>query len=393
MNLSLYFHIPFCEKRCIYCDFNTTTGKSGLIPDYIQALSKEIRVVTAHSDLSDVHSIYFGGGTPSLIPIDQYDLLFQTINESFHLTKDCEISLEANPGTLSGAYVSALKTLGFNRISLGVQSTNAFDLARLSRIHDVNDILKSFTMLRNAGFDNINLDLIFGLPWQDKASWEHSLERAAALEPEHFSLYSLIIEPGTKLYDWHQKGWINQQDQDLEGDMYEFAMDFLSQKGYEHYEISNWARIKPGKDLRCRHNFQYWLNAPYLGLGAGSHGYIENIRTENEPDLEKYIEMINRPMAIDREFPQSPTTIGTQIVDQNTQMKDFMLLGLRLIRDGVSVARFFEWYRKSMGDVFKDEIKILESQGLIAWEGDLRNKLRLTKRGILVANQVFMQFV
>jgi len=393
MNLSLYFHIPFCEKRCNYCDFNTTTGKSTLIPDYIGALSKEIKYFKQFCDEYHVHSVYFGGGTPSLIPISRYETLFAIIESNFHLTDDCEISLEANPGTLSVDYVSGLKALGFNRVSLGVQSTQSYDLQRLGRIHDVNEILSSFAILRKAGFNNINLDMIFGLPWQDLSSWENSLQRALILKPEHFSLYSLIIEPGTKLYEWYQKGWVNLQDQDLEGDMYELAMDTLSQEGFEQYEISNWARKSSKKDYRSRHNLQYWLNAPYLGFGAGAHGYFHNIRTENEPDLEKYIARLFASSTCGLDFPQSSGTVRTEKVDKSTQMKDFMWLGLRLIQEGASKNRFMDWYGESMEDVFMDEITYLINQGLVAWDSASKNNLRLTKGGILVANQVFMQFV
>ncbi|MGI6741842.1 MAG: radical SAM family heme chaperone HemW [Brevefilum sp.] len=393
MNHSLYLHIPFCEKRCHYCDFNTTTGKAALIPDYISALSKEIQIAKYCPDPLLIHSVYFGGGTPSLIPISQYESIFKAIHDGFHLTDDCEISLEANPGTLSYAYVSGLKALGFNRISLGVQSTNNFDLERLSRIHDVDEVLNSFSMLREAGFDNINLDLIFGLPWQNLVSWENSLKRAVALQPEHFSLYSLIIEPGTRLHDWHQKGLINPQDQDLEGDMYQFAVDFLASQGYEHYEISNWVKRNPNVDHRCRHNMQYWLNAPYFGFGTGSHGFVNQIRTENEPDLELYIEKIEQNPLNERDFPRTPVTINAQKVDDSTQMKDFMLLGLRLIQDGVSNARFADCFGRSMHSVFVNEINLLESQGLVAWQGRSKDRLRLTKRGILLANRVFMEFV
>ncbi len=393
MNVSLYLHIPFCQHRCYYCDFNTTTGKSGLIPAYIKALSKEVRIVSESKTEFLIHTIYFGGGTPTLIAIDLYKELLTIIRTRFHVSNDCEISIEANPGTLSYDYLSGLRDLGFNRISMGVQSTNPVDLVRLDRIHSVADVLENLYAARKVGFRNINLDLIFSLPWQTLEDWQHSLKLALQLAPEHFSLYSLIIEPKTMLYCWYQKGLLAEQDQDLEGDMYESAMEMLQGEGYEQYEISNWAKKDIKKDYRCRHNLQYWLNRPYLGLGTGSHGYILGIRTENEPVLEEYIRRLKQDQLIPYDFPVSPATISTERINKDTQMKDFMLLGLRLVQEGVSKERFLNCYGEKMDKVFSKEIALLLKQGLVTWQKGDQARLCLTKRGIMVANQVFLHFV
>lgn len=395
MNKSIYIHIPFCRHRCHYCDFNTNTGKDALIPDYARALINEFRIVSEGDNGDPVHSLYFGGGTPSLIPVRTYEKLISELHKRFFLTKDCEISLEANPGTLSLNYLTGLRALGFNRISIGVQSTNPVDLQRLDRIHTVEDVLKSVYHAKKAGFKNINLDLIFALPGQNRANWKNSLQRAINLKPHHFSVYSLIIEPGTQLNRWYQRGLIPAGDQDLEADMYEDTMVLLEEAGYTHYEISNWHKIDGERDYRCRNNLQYWLNQPYYGFGAGAHGYINSIRTINVQDLEDYLQKLNHENSFDRnlQYPSSPATISTSVVDRETQMKEFMMLGLRLIKEGVSEKRFHQAYGVLMQAEFDGEIQYLLERDLIAWKNGADRKLCLTHRGILLANQVFMEFL
>ena len=364
-----------------------------MIPAYVDALIKEFRVVINNQSDMTIDTIYFGGGTPSLISAAGYEKLLTELDTVFLLTENCEISLEANPGTISLDYLERLNNLGFNRISLGVQSTDTFDLLRLDRIHDIDDVLSSVSHARSAGFENINLDLIFGLPWQDLTSWQNSLQRAIQLNPEHFSIYSLIIEPGTPLYYWFQRGLIAETDQDLEGEMYELTINMLHEAGYEHYEISNWRKRSLEKDCRCRHNLQYWRNQPYFGFGASAHGYVEQKRTVNIPNLFNYLEVMKDNEPGIRPFPAGPATISMTPVDLQTQMRDFMMLGLRLTQEGVSENRFQRFYRKSMKSVFEEEISYLLTNKLIEWvDADLQ-QLRLTPRGIMVANQVFMQFV
>ncbi|MDY6846501.1 MAG: radical SAM family heme chaperone HemW [Chloroflexota bacterium] len=393
MNHSLYIHMPFCRHRCHYCDFNTYVGKSALIPAYVDALIKELRIVNRTKQGIPVHTIYFGGGTPSLIPISSYNKIMNAIETNFTLTSDCEISLEANPGTLTLDYLSGLLSLGFNRISIGVQSMDPFDLIRLDRSHSVWDVLESVYHARLAGFGNINLDLIFGLPWQDLETWEKTLSRAIALSPEHFSIYSLIVEPGTPLFAWYQKGLIKRQDQDLEADMYEMALAMLNDAGFDHYEISNWTKNSVTRDTRCRHNLQYWLGYPYLGIGAGAHGFSKGYRTVNVATIQDYIQKLNQNNSPALTFPATPSQIGIEKIDFDTQMSDFMMVGLRLVKEGVSEERFELLFGKSMSEIFKDEISTLIKRGLIEWSVGDERKLHLTKRGMFVANQVFMAFV
>jgi oxygen-independent coproporphyrinogen-3 oxidase len=246
---------------------------------------------------------------------------------------------------------------------------------------------------RKAGFRNVSLDLIFGLPWQNLRSWEETLTRALNLKPDHLSIYSLIIEPGTVFYNWYQKGKIVIKDQDLEADMYELTMHKLEREGFKQYEISNWARTDQNLDFRSHHNLQYWLNLPFLGFGAGAHGYANHIRTENVKGIKDYIKLIEKNSSSGYVFPYSPTTINSIMVDEMTQMRDFMLLGLRLVNQGVTENRFTSDFGLSMKNIFKLEIEDLIAQGLIYWVDKEQTQLRLTKRGILLANRVFRTFV
>lgn len=393
MSISLYIHIPFCQHRCHYCDFNTFAGYEALIPEYLNALFEEIRIVKNYLPNTTLHSIYFGGGTPSLISAHQYQSILSNIRNYFLLTNDCEISLEANPGTISVDYLSQLYDLGFNRISIGAQSTDSFDLLRLDRTHSIADIVKAVEFARKAKFTNISLDMIFNLPWQNLTSWEYSLSRAINLAPDHFSLYALIIEPGTTLSNWKQRGLIALQNQDLEADMYELAINRLEQSGYYQYEISNWAKRSADNDFRCKHNLQYWRNLPYIGVGAGAHGYLGNVRIENVAEIERYIPRLTKEKCKSWAFPITPASFHTEMIDHATQMRDFIWLGLRMIDEGVSEDRFSHTFGISMYEVFKAEIDELLSLGLIKWGSQDKNSLHLTRRGVMLANQVFMRFV
>ncbi len=393
MKVSLYIHVPFCRHRCHYCDFITTTGQDDKIGAYVEALKKELRIAISQDNDFTIHSIYFGGGTPSLVPAEYYHDLIDLIRSLATVTGDCEISMEANPGTITPAYLEGVRAAGINRLSLGVQSTDPFDLQRLDRIHTVDDVLHGVRDARRAGFENINLDLIFALPWQDLEGWQRSLDRALALQTDHFSLYSLIVEPGTPLHAWYQRGLIAVQDQDLEAEMYEHAMGTLAEAGFTHYETSNWARQDSTRDYRCRHNLQYWLNQPYLGIGAGAHGYMAAVRTENVHSLGQYLHKMTNEAQKTVPFPETPATMNSEPVDLLTQMKDQMMLGLRLINEGVSASSFERRFGAAMRDVFAQEIANLIQLGLVEWVGENKTALRLTRRGVMVANQAFMAFV
>ncbi len=396
-NYSLYLHIPFCRHRCAYCDFNTYAGMNDLIGDYTHALCQEIELAAAHFPAhAGVHTLFFGGGTPSLLPLPDLAQILTTIRAHFTLTPDAEITLEANPGTVSLEYLCGLRALGVNRLSMGMQSANPNDLRILEREHTFFDVINAVKWARQAGFTNLNLDLIFGLPYQTLASWQHTLDLAVGLQPEHFSMYSLILEHGTPMNAWVERGLLTMPEDDLAASMYEWALEQLPKVGYDQYEISNWARRdSTGQVIACQHNLQYWLNQPYLGLGAGAHGYAGGVRTANVRAPRAYIERfsdsaIQRFNENEKLFPRTPATVNVTPIDRMTEMQETMMVGLRLVEQGVSATKFEQRFGKKIESVFQKQLLELVGNGALEWVGD---HVRLTERGKMVGNQVFMQFI
>ena len=402
MPYSLYFHIPFCTHRCAYCDFNTYAGQERLIPAYVEALCNEIhRVAASTPGRLPVHTIFFGGGTPSLLPPEQFEKILNTIRENFAVSDpSMELSLEANPGTVSLESLRGLRRAGFNRISFGVQSFHPVELRQLERIHDPFDVLNAVRWARQAGFENFNLDLIYGLPEQALVSWQANVKQAVELAPQHLSLYALTIEPGTPYGRWAGHGLLPLPDPDLAADMYEWASEYLDGQGYEQYEISNWAR--PG--FACRHNLQYWRNLPYLGFGAGAHGCANGLRVSDVLHIKSYLARLSDPGLPSLAFPLSPATVTQTRLTPFVEMQETLMLGLRLTQEGVSADAFRQRFGQDLMAVFGKEITELVGLGLlervtpasslshIAEEkpGEIA---RLTRRGRLLGNQVFMRFV
>ena len=404
MKYSLYFHIPFCTHRCAYCDFNTYAGQEAMIPAYVEALCREIEYVGARFSSPDgrggrgegaVHTIFFGGGTPSLLSPPQFDSIFKSIRSIFPLTPDCEITIEANPGTVSYGNLLKLRELGINRISYGVQSANTFELRMLERAHNFLDVIEAVTSARKAGFDNLNLDLIYGLPEQTLKTWQTTVQRILDLHPEHISAYALTLEHGTPFGRWASRGLLPLPDPDLAADMYEWLGETLEANGYVHYEISNWA--KPNRE--CKHNLQYWRGLPYLAFGAGAHGYANGYRYSNVLRIKTYIERLSNieTRISNHEFPLSPAVVNHHRQSPIDDMSEFMMTGLRLTQEGVSTQEFETRFGQSMQDVFGEEINQLLNLGLLEKQTSefLKNSevLRLTQRGRLLGNQVFMRFV
>jgi oxygen-independent coproporphyrinogen-3 oxidase len=287
-----------------------------------------------------------------------------------------------------------MHSLGINRLSLGVQSANPGELRVLERQHDFFDVIQAVRWARQAGLDNLNLDLIFGLPGQTLASWQHTLELVTQLGAEHLSLYALTLEHGTPMAAWTQRGLIREPDPDLGAEMYEYAAQHLDRAGYHQYEISNWARQVSGQLLACRHNLQYWRNLPYLGLGAGAHGYAAGIRTVDVIAPAAYIQRFE---AIDpsapKSFPLTPATQSSQIIDRQAEIGETMMMGLRLVKEGVSARAFHERFGRTLDQVFGAQIERLTRLGLLEWNGEEREILRLTPQAYLLGNQVFIEFI
>ena len=417
--LSLYFHIPFCTHRCAYCDFNTYAGQEDMIPAYVEALAREVEYVgrsfqnvktnEPSDDSTTVHTIFFGGGTPSLLSPLQFDSVFKSIRSAFSLTDDCEITIEANPGTVSYENLLALREIGINRISYGVQSANAFELRMLERAHNFFDVIEAVTSARKAGFDNLNLDLIYGLPEQTLSTWQTTVQRILDLHPEHISAYGLTLEHGTPFGRWASKGLLPLPDPDLAAEMYEWASESLEASGYIQYEISNWAKHVEGQkskvtgltfDVRpstpsfaCHHNLQYWRGLPYLAFGAGGHGYANGYRYSNVLRIKTYIERLagHQLPNTNYRFPLSPATVNHHKQNARDDMSEFMMTGLRLTQEGVSSSEFEKRFGQKLDAVFGKEINELLKLGLV----EIVNSqvLRLTKRGRLLGNQVFLRFV
>ena len=396
---SLYLHIPFCHHRCAYCDFNTYAGLDELIPAYLDALCREAQLLgdSAGARLL-VHTIFFGGGTPSLLSPGEIGHILQVLADLFSLSEGIEITLEANPGTLSVEYLRDLRSLGVNRLSLGMQSARPEELRLLERQHDYNDVVNAVNWSRKAGINNLNLDLIFGLPYQGLDNWQENLEQAIQLRPDHLSLYALTLERGTPMAQWVARGLLAEPDPDLAAEMYEWAVERLVQGGYEQYEISNWAyHADSGVQFACQHNLQYWRNQPYLGLGAGAHGFANGLRTANVLSPAAYIQRCQDGWVSSQEgvpvFPLTPATVNTQPVDRATEMGETMMMGLRLTQEGVSRIVFQNRFDQALVDVFGEEIDELLALGLLEWFGSGQEILRLTARGRLLGNQVFMRFI
>lgn len=396
---SIYLHIPFCHHRCSYCDFNTYSGIEELIPAYSQALCAEIKFIGANNDLRlPVHTVFFGGGTPSILPITELNGLLEVLREEVDLIKGAEITLEANPERLSFDYLQGLHEMGINRLSLGMQSANPEDLQLLERQHDYRQVTTVVKEARKAGIDNINIDLIFGIPHQTLSSWQKSLEFGLSLEPDHLSLYALTVEKGTPLAGWVTKGLLVAPDPDLAADMYEWASERLDQSGYKQYEISNWARFDTTNGLLvCKHNLQYWRNLSYIGFGAGAHGFSGGKRTANVRLPYEYIQRIQNTKG-DRDrslliFPSTPATDTLHVVDREEEMRETMMMGLRLTGEGISRSEFRSRFHTSIEEEFNNEIEELLRFGLLEWKSPDNDRLRLTPRGRLLGNQVFIRFV
>ena len=386
---SIYFHIPFCTTRCGYCDFNTYAGVTHLIPDYVNALSKEVEIYAGFSDLSpEVHTVYFGGGTPSLLPLDELKKIIGTVNKNYRVQNNAEITLEANPGSVDEYYFAELIDMGFNRISLGMQSANQDELAVLNRQHTLEQVVRSVNWAKKAGIAHISLDLIFGIPGQTMETWEKSLQAAIDLPIDHLSLYSLTVEEGTLLQKQILRKEIAAPDEDLAGSMYEYAMDMLPGSGFTQYEISNWAT---NLSARSKHNMHYWNCLPYYGFGAGAHGFLRHYRYENVPGITAYAASLEDFKTCD--LQKMPSQARGSKLSIWEEMQEFMMLGLRLTQEGISRFDFRKRFSYSLEEVFGEKIRKLLNRGLIEVDSLDDDRLKLTRNGILFGNRVFIEFV
>lgn len=406
--LELYLHIPFCERKCAYCDFLSAPADLPVRISYIKKLQEEIAYYGAQYGEYQVSSIFFGGGTPTILEGYQLAAILETVKEHFNITTDAEITVECNPGTLTAGKAEKLVQAGFNRISMGLQSADDRELQLLGRIHNFAQFLESYDLARKAGFRNINVDLMSALPGQTLKSWQDTLQKVTALRPEHISAYSLIIEEGTPFYErFAEDERIREEgghprllpEEDVERQMYELTETFLQIKGYERYEISNYA--KPGYE--CRHNCGYWTRKDYLGLGLGASSLVEHQRFQNTSDLKTYLEQEYSPQCEGQHehiaetiqlqeetgLTQTGHHIHIETLDKKSEMEEFMFLGLRLMV-GISRQQFEKKFQVTLNSVYGEVLRKLKGEQLIE---EVAGYVRLTERGIDVSNYVLAEFL
>ncbi len=375
---ALYIHFPFCLQKCRYCSFNSIPVPEDdmLVTGYLQALEKEIAIYASFYPNESLSSIYLGGGTPTVLPAESLCRILSRCKESFVCSPEIEITIEANPGTVTQKMLQLLKDAGVNRLSLGVQSFKSAELGLLGRSHSVSEVYAAYDAARKAGFDNINLDLIYALPGQSLQFWRDNLRSAIRLSPEHLSIYGLSLEDSTPLAVDLKKGKLEACSEEMQLSMWEETASMVAEAGFIRYEFSNYAQ--PGKE--CRHNITYWENRPYLGVGAGAHGYHEHVRYGNEQEIQKYIEMVEKgefPRAFEEQ--QSP----------KEEMVDTIIMGLRLTK-GLSRPDFTRRFGCSFESLYEKVLKKLVDDGLMAISDEA---VFLTERGQLLSNYVLSFFV
>ena len=373
----IYIHIPFCRSRCSYCDFATGMYSAAAAERYVLTLVDEIKSWRKVESPESVDTIYFGGGTPSLLLPQQLETLLNAVRERFKVLADAEVTIEINPGTVTPEALAAFRNLGINRASFGAQTFDDGELARLGRSHTAAETRRTFRYLRDAGFDNVSFDLIAGLPGQTMAGWQRNLDESFALRPEHLSFYLLEVHQGTPLANHIKVGIQPQPDEDLATHMYEVMLDRAVEAGYEHYEISN--LCLPG--FQSRHNTKYWTAAPYYGFGCSAHSYDGKFRRwANERDLVRYSEMIDQH--------QKPIVDETLLTKADLQA-EAVFLGLRMMQ-GFSFTEYQQVFGADLREKHEDDLTRFREAGLIECSGDL---LKLTRAGALLSNEVFAAFV
>ena len=391
--LSLYVHIPFCTLKCSYCDFNSYAGLEELVQPYVDALIAEMELWSQYARGRPVPTVFFGGGTPSLLPIEQIGRILSAIRDRFALEPEAEVTLEANPGTVDLDYLRALVAMGVNRLSFGVQSFHDDELANLDRIHSAAEAEEAYRWARDAGFQRINLDLIYGLAEQPIERWQASLERAISLAPDHMSLYALTVEEGTKLAYDVDHGRAPEPDGDVQASMYEWSQERMAETGYQQYEISNWAR--PGQE--CRHNLVYWRNGDWLGLGAGAHSHLGGTRFADVYSPKRYVQLVQE--AADAGPPDGTDVAAllksmrqvTYVEEPRPELAraDTLIMGLRL-NEGVSLAEFRRRFGAGAEAAYATTFAELTELDLLERTND---RIRITNRGRLLANEVFTRLL
>lgn len=391
-----YIHIPFCQQRCTYCDFNTYVGLLSLQDAYVKAINDEIRLQAGRWPGLQVDTLYFGGGTPSLLSVENISRIIRRVRRYFGLPQYAEVTMEANPGTVSYEKLCELRKAGVNRLSFGVQSSHSDELLLLGRIHTWLEAVDAFQMARQAGFENISIDLMYGLPGQSLEAWIETLHHTLELGPDHLSLYALTLEPGTPLAETLALANVNLEDQDIVADMYDSASELLLEYQFWQYEISNWARAEshapaiwaypPEGNVEsisrfiCQHNLIYWRNEAWIGIGAGAHSWFRGKRFSQHPHPKSYINAIRSGRL---------KGVESEVIPAALAQDETMMLGLRLV-EGVSEHRFSERWGVSLFGIYKD---IVEKLGNFGFLSVTDHHVRLSPHVRLLGNQIFQEFL
>lgn len=382
----IYIHIPFCMKKCLYCDFPSGAYGSDIRRRYTKALLRELLYQAERMDDCDITTVYIGGGTPTWLEEKLMEKVIRAVYKYFHVRPDAEFTMEANPATASEKTLALYHSLGVNRLSIGLQSADETELKTLGRVHTYSEFLNTYEYARNAGFDNINVDLMSGIPGQTPATLKKSLTDVTGLRPEHISCYSLIVEPGTPFYDLYEEDVERREkglsteflpNEDQEYELGKFAQKFLTEHGYGQYEISNYARM--GK--ACRHNIGYWRRVPYLGVGLGAASLLDNIRYTNTKDIYEYLSKV--------EAGDFPIYENAEAVSRKSQMEEFMFLGLRMT-EGVSRRDFEDVFGVSVDAMYGEVMEKLVSEGLLVYS---EGRIRLTELGADLSNYALSFFL
>ncbi len=370
---SLYIHIPFCISKCIYCDFNSIVMKSQIVDEYLNAIENGLQAMSGKYSFK---TVYIGGGTPTVLNEIQLSKLLNIIYKYVDVSNLNEYTIEVNPGTLNDEKIIALKESCIDRSSIGIQSFNDQYLKLLGRIHTAREAKEVFSSLREKGFENISIDLIYGYPTQTLSEWKTDLRECLILDPEHISAYCLTYEQGTPLVGLMNSGKLRKLREEEELNMYEHTNDFLGNKGYKHYEISNFA--KPGKE--CRHNTVYWENREYIGLGAGAFSYINGERYCNIKDVNEYISAVESKKSL---------ICFSEKLPQEKRASEILIMALRMT-SGISKNEFFDRSGYDLTELFGAQLNILTQAGLINFDDE---RIKLTRKGLSLADSVMMEFV
>lgn len=370
--VSLYLHIPFCIKRCTYCDFIThTDNTSSLIESYVEQLCKELSFYKNNN--LEISTIFFGGGTPSVLRIESLEKIFQSIHENFSIIKDAETTIEINPINLNRSNLKKYLELGINRLSMGVQTFDENLLKIINRNHSVEDIYKTYNAAREAGFSNFNLDLIFGLPYQTSEIWEDTVKKAIEMDSEHISLYCLDLHDNTPLFEQVEAGVTKLPVEEETLKMFEFAIDYLNKSGFIHYEISNWCK----SGLEAKHNVSYWKNTDYIGVGVSAASYYQKKRYTNTKDLKEYMNI--------QEFKIEKLPQGFK-----EDLEETIFMNLRLLDQGMDIEKINNRFNIDFNDYYSKELKFLKDNQLIYING---NNIKLTEKAVFLSNEVFEKFI